>query len=277
MINIKAIINQNKDLLEINKRLNEHHFKLYLVGGALRDLLINDKKIITDWDFGVDATPQELIDIFKDYQLDYYQEALGSIKIHLHNQIYELTSLRKEEGVKNLRYPTSLFFVKDPLIDSYRRDFTVNALYYDLKDDVILDYHQGIIDLNNHYLRFIGDVKKRIIEDPIRIVRAFRFSMMLGFKIIDLDIIIKELERVIQLGIIKYQELYKILKIKSIIDIKEYLDYFLIMYPELPIKDFIDNYNMEEKYLSYLYLNKKEIFNNLIIDKETRKRIKKNN
>ena len=106
----------------------------------------------------------------------------GSIKIFEDGVEVDITTLRKEEGYDDHRHPKKITFIKDLETDSQRRDFTINALYIDLGGNVY-DYHGGLADLKKGIIRFIGDPKIRIEEDPLRIMRAERFAKKLGFEI----------------------------------------------------------------------------------------------
>jgi len=79
-------------------------------------------------------------------------------------------------------HPSKIEFITSPLIDSYRRDFTINAIYFD-KNGNIFDPQNGVLDLNNHLIRIIGNPQTRIKEDPLRIIRAYRFKNDLNFEI----------------------------------------------------------------------------------------------
>lgn len=155
-----------------------HGFHLYLVGGSSRDLLLG--KVPADLDFATDATPEEE-KAFLPNCIDRYA-SFGSIQVKEEGQTIDITTFREEGDYKDHRHPGFVRFVRDPLLDSVRRDFTINALYID-KEGKILDFHEGRNDLEGKTIRFIGDPKKRIEEDPLRILRAYRFAKRLGFKI----------------------------------------------------------------------------------------------
>ena len=173
--------------ITLSKIFERHSFKLYLVGGTVRDYLLNLD--LTDMDLVTDATPSEMKLFLID--ADYTFEKMGSIKYKFENQSFDITTLRKEEGYTDFRHPSKVVFVKDLKDDFPRRDFTINGLYMDSNLKVI-DYVNGQKDLENHILNTIGEPQKRIKEDPLRILRAIRFSLSYNLTISNpLDIAIK--------------------------------------------------------------------------------------
>lgn len=154
----------------------DNGFSLYMVGGTSRDFLLGRK--YADWDFACDAAPMEMKTFLKD--ADYSFAKYGSIKIFTNHQEVDITTLREEGEYKDYRHPSFIKFVKDPHLDYKRRDFTINALYIDSGYQT-LDYCGGLSDLKNKIIRFIGNPTKRVEEDPLRILRAYRFAKTLGF------------------------------------------------------------------------------------------------
>ena len=248
-------------------------FKLYIVGGAVRDYLMGN--VPYDYDFTTDALPEDIINILNGYHLDTYQAKLGSIKVKINSEMYEITTLREEHGVINTRYPKELKFTNDLKLDSLRRDFTINAVYY--YDGNIYDYHQGKKDIDNKIIRIIGEAKRRIEEDPIRILRAIRFSLKLNFSIDQelfkqINLNKKLLNKV---GIIKYQELFKIFSLNNV-DICKYIDIFKECDEKINFEQILSsNVPLEE----YLLLIDDETFNNILMPKSLRSKmkIKRNN
>ena len=226
-------------------------FKLYIVGGAVRDYLMGN--VPYDYDFTTDALPEDIINILNGYHLDTYQAKLGSIKVKINSEMYEITTLREEHGVINTRYPKELKFTNDLKLDSLRRDFTINAVYY--YDGNIYDYHQGKKDIDNKIIRIIGETKRRIEEDPIRILRAIRFSLKLNFSI--------------------DQELFKLFSLNNV-DICKYIDIFKECDEKINFEQILSsNEPLEE----YLLLIDDETFNNILMPKSLRSKmkIKRNN
>ena len=157
----------------------EHDYSLYFVGGAVRDYLL--RKEITDIDITSDATPDEVLEFGLENVDDTFKK-YGNLIISFVGYKFELTTLRKEKGYKDNRHPNEVVFTKSLIEDSYRRDFTINALYMDEAKN-IYDFHKGVSDLNQRLIRMIGDPDVRIKEDPLRILRALRLSLTLSFKI----------------------------------------------------------------------------------------------
>lgn len=157
---------------------NSHGFHLYVVGGTVRDYLLGLP--LTDLDFVTDATPEDEEKFLP--EANYTFKKYGAIRYPFEGKHIDITTLRQEGQYNDSRHPSSVKFVKDPKLDYVRRDFTVSALYLD-EDYNVLDFVGGQEDLKNKVIRFIGDPKKRIEEDPLRICRAERFASVLGFEI----------------------------------------------------------------------------------------------
>lgn len=149
-----------------------------MVGGLSRDYLLGRK--LGDYDFATDATPEEISLCLPSFDGTFAR--YGAVRTHVFSAHCDITTLRQEGEYKDHRHPSFIKYVKEPSLDSVRRDFTVNALYIDSKYRV-LDFHNGKVDLERRLLRFIGDPYKRIQEDPLRIIRAERFEKSLGFQI----------------------------------------------------------------------------------------------
>jgi tRNA nucleotidyltransferase (CCA-adding enzyme) len=249
----------NNDVITLFNLFSKAGHKLYIIGGAVRDYLLN--KEIEDYDFATTARPSEIINILSGYSLDTFQEKLGSIKVHLNNKVYEITTFRKEVGVKDFRYPNEVVFVDTLKEDVLRRDFTINALAFNI-DEGIVDYLDGISDLNNKVIKFIKSTKNSINEDPIRLIRALRFSKTLDFNICDEDLLLfKELAyKVNDLGKIKYDELLKLFKINGCKDLlTKFFDIYKKAYPDIfndKFKEILQT-NINNLYLKFIicYIN----------------------
>lgn len=143
-----------------------------IVGGAVRDFLLQKKSC--DTDIAITATPTEVIEIYGKCGLAVIPSGIkhGSVSVIFNGKAYEITTLRKD--VKAFGRHAEVEFSKSFEEDSARRDFTINAIYMDKKGE-IYDYHSGIKDIREKNIRFIGDPRKRIEEDYLRILRYFRF------------------------------------------------------------------------------------------------------
>lgn len=160
--------------IELAKEFNKHGYELYLVGGTVRDYLLNEP--LTDMDAVTEATPEEIMAFLP--AADATFKRFGSLKYKTSDGLkFDITTLRKESSYEDSRHPSKIIFVKDLKEDYLRRDFTVNALYMN-KDLKVIDYCNGQEDLKNNILRMVGNPDIRIKEDPLRILRAIRFHLM---------------------------------------------------------------------------------------------------
>ncbi len=167
---------------EINNALltlNNSGFEAYIVGGCVRDTLLN--KAPQDYDITTSATPEEVISLFPHTVPTGIKH--GTVTVIFENgEKTEITTFRSENGYSDNRHPGSVNFVKTVEEDLSRRDFTVNAMAFSEKVG-LKDPFNGLNDLNNKILRAVGDPQLRFSEDALRILRLFRFSAQLNFKI----------------------------------------------------------------------------------------------
>ena len=166
---------ENDDVLKIFDLAEKNKFNIWIVGGAIRDFFL--KKNINDLDFVYDINPIELVDILKTNELEFISSYInfGVIIIKLNNKEYTLTSLR-EDLKQDGRY-TEVRYVKSIKKDSLRRDLTFNALYMD-SNQKVYDFYNGLEHLENSKVIFIGDFKKKCLEDHLRIMRFIRFCSL---------------------------------------------------------------------------------------------------
>ncbi len=158
-----------------------------MVGGTVRDYLLNIE--LTDMDLVTDATPSEMKEFLK--SADYTFEKYGSVKLKVDDTKFDITTLRKEEGYSDYRHPNKICFTKSIKEDVFRRDITINALYMD-KGLNLIDLVGGKKDIERRIIRTIGNPLVRITEDPLRILRIYRFQLEIGF---DID---EELKKVLK-------------------------------------------------------------------------------
>lgn len=160
--------------------LVENFPQTFFVGGTVRDMLLG-KKVI-DIDIATSAQPKEVTKLLQENEIAYDDSYsnYGIVVAKYKTNTAEIATLRHDLKSSS-RYP-KVRFIKSPTQDSIRRDFTVNSLYLSLKSGKILDPQKGLSDLKNKLIRFIGNPKKRIQEDPLRIIRALRFALELNFK-----------------------------------------------------------------------------------------------
>lgn len=163
-----------KELINI---FNKNNFKCYVVGGAIRNYLINIK--ICEFDLCTNAHPKYVKSLFKKH-ID-IGEQFGCIKVYFKGEWFEITTLRIEKEYLDFRHANYIEFINSPYIDSLRRDFTINSIYYD--GNKLIDPNFGIDDIKNKLIRVIGDSHTRFKEDPLRMLRCIRFKSELNFNI----------------------------------------------------------------------------------------------
>lgn len=157
----------------------DNNYKLYLVGGAVRDLILG--KEIKDWDFTTDATPEQILKILPE---GFYNNSFGTVGINSSLGILEVTTMRKEDEYTDFRHPAKIEWTTNIDEDLKRRDFTINAMAMQVNDiHQIIDPFNGQLDLQNKTIRAVGDAKKRFHEDALRLIRAVRFAAQLDFQI----------------------------------------------------------------------------------------------
>jgi len=167
-------------LKELNQIFITNNFHLYLVGGAVRDYLLNIDN--NDYDFTTDATPEEIIAMFPRSTIPTGIKH-GTVTVVFKKQMFEITTFRSETDYLDKRHPSKVEFVRDLSTDLERRDFTINALAVDLNTGEIIDQHEGLTDLNYHIIKAIGKAEERFDEDGLRLLRACRFAAKLNFTI----------------------------------------------------------------------------------------------
>lgn len=164
---------------EILFLLEKAGYKSYLVGGCLRDSLLNKES--HDVDICTQALPDEILEVFKDYKTIDIGKKFGTIKVIYGDFEYEITTMRKESSYNDKRHPDKVDFTKDIVEDLKRRDFTINAMAK--RKDEIIDPFDGQADLKKKIIRAVGDPVARINEDLLRSLRAVRFATSLDFQI----------------------------------------------------------------------------------------------
>ena len=208
--------------LSLNKIFMERGFSLYLVGGTVRDYLLNIE--LVDMDAVTDALPSDM-ELFLE-SADFSFKRFGSVKIKYLGFKFDITTMRKEAGYDDFRHPNQIEFCDSLKIDVLRRDFTINGLYMD-KDLEIIDYINGVKDLENKIIKTIGGADKRIKEDPLRIFRAIRFMVEFDFSLDEelLNAIIINKNLVRELNIEKIiMEIKRSNKQKEMLDVIKKLD-----------------------------------------------------
>ncbi len=177
--------NIDESALKVLYRLNKAGYEAYLVGGAVRDLLLGQRP--KDFDVATDATPEQVKELFRNCRLIGRRFRLAHI--HFGRHIIEVATFRGDHGSSQSGHQDdSGRILRDNVYgdieqDVWRRDFTVNALYYSVADFSVVDFVGGYDDVIAGRLRLIGDPDERYREDPVRMIRAIRFAAKLGFSI----------------------------------------------------------------------------------------------
>lgn len=167
------------------KYLREHGFRGYLVGGAIRDLLNDD--VPRDFDIVTEARPEQVAKLFAP-MARIVGRRFRLVHVCYEKKIFEVSTLRKGTASYRHRDGNGLIcsdndYGSSIKVDSNRRDITINSIYYDPLTNKIFDYVGGAEDFAKKIIRVIGDPSKRFLEDPIRILRVYRFAARLGFTV----------------------------------------------------------------------------------------------
>ncbi len=181
-INVALVSN---NAVRVTKGLQEAGFQAFIVGGAVRDLLLGVKP--KDFDVATNATPEDVQKLFRRARI--IGRRFRLVHVMFGSDTIEVSTFRAnqpEQAETDLhgRVLRDNTF-GDQQADAERRDFTVNALYYDPATQTVIDYQNGVADVKAKTLRMIGDPAKRYREDPVRMLRAVRFAAKLGFSIDD--------------------------------------------------------------------------------------------
>ena len=168
----------DKDAQKVVKTLNKAGYETYLVGGCIRDLLLGHKP--KDFDIATSATPEQVHKTFKRSRLIGRRFRLVHIMFSSRKYI-EVATFRSGK----VKTTSNGVIVRDNLYgtlkeDAFRRDFSVNGLYYDIQKSQVIDYVEGLEALKNSEIRMIGKPVERFKEDPVRMIRAIRFKVKLG-------------------------------------------------------------------------------------------------
>jgi tRNA nucleotidyltransferase (CCA-adding enzyme) len=173
-----------EEIIRISKVLSSAKFENYLVGGCVRDLLLGRKP--KDWDITTIATPEQITPLFEH---TFYENDYGTVGVVNDEptdeslRVVEVTPFRTESGYSDFRRPDGVEWAKTLEEDLKRRDFTVNALAYDIENDKFIDLFDGEGDIKRKLIRTVGKPEERFSEDALRMLRALRFAAELGFAI----------------------------------------------------------------------------------------------
>lgn len=187
-INWQARKSAEKLALRLVKSLQTAGYPTYVVGGYVRDLVLK-RKDTGAIDLATAATPRQVTRLLEKKKYRVIPTGLkhGTVTVHRGQDDIEITTFRTEGKYLDARHPQRVRFIADPAIDAGRRDFTINALYFDPAKKEIVDFTGGIEDLKKRRLRFVGSANQRIQEDALRLMRAVRFAAVLDFKLSSAD------------------------------------------------------------------------------------------
>lgn len=160
--------------------LKSNGFEAFLIGGSVRDYIMGLP--IGDIDITTNATPQQVKSVFYDFRVIETGIKHGTVTVLIDNEPLEITTYRSEGTYSDNRHPDSVSFSQSLSDDVIRRDFTMNAIAFDFSSG-FCDLINGVDDIKNQTIRCIGDAETRFREDALRILRALRFSSVLGFTI----------------------------------------------------------------------------------------------
>lgn len=173
-----------KEVRAVVALLQHKGFEAYLVGGCVRDIVMDRKP--KDWDVTTNATPEAIQELFPN---TFYENEFGTVGVVSDDaedetlKVIEVTPYRKETGYSDKRHPDTVEFSADLTEDLKRRDFTINAIAYDPIGEKIVDPYKGHADIEKKRVAAVGDAHARFNEDALRMLRAVRIATELDFDI----------------------------------------------------------------------------------------------
>ncbi len=218
----------NPDLKLVLDSINSKGYKAFVVGGYVRDYL-KYNKTSTDIDIATDIPSKDVLDLFSQFNPKEFK--YGTVKFNINNFNFDIAHFRNEKLINN---SLSVDFTDSMHEDSFRRDFTINAIYMDTNLE-LTDFHNGLEDLQNNLLKFIGDVDIRLQEDPTRILRYIYFLTKYDFKYDEIEFNVLKNNALTYLNrcslfdinkyvvkIIELNKVEKLLNILTMLNIKEF-------------------------------------------------------
>ncbi len=181
---MKRILDIPKSIKNVSKALSDAGFENFVVGGCVRDLIIGREP--KDWDLNTNATPEQIIALFPK---TFYENDFGTVGVVNEDEtnerlkVIEVTPYRIESGYSDFRRPDSVVWGKNVEQDLARRDFTINALAYDVQNNKLIDLYDGENDIEKKIIKTVGKPDERFGEDALRMLRALRFASTLDFVI----------------------------------------------------------------------------------------------
>lgn len=174
------IINIPNNVKKLLNMLTNSNYESYAVGGCVRDSFLENREV-NDWDICTNATPEQVLEVFIDYKVIKTGLQHGTVTVLFDSEHYEVTTYRVDGEYVDNRRPEHVVFVSDLAEDLRRRDFTINALAYN--ENGLVDYNNGIADIENKLIKCVGNPHNRFNEDALRILRGLRFASVLDFQI----------------------------------------------------------------------------------------------
>ena len=231
------------------RMLRRNGFEAYIIGGCVRDRLLGEQP--KDYDITTSAHPEETERVFEGFRVIETGIKHGTVTVLIDEMPLEITTYRIDSDYVDNRHPESVTFTKDLREDTARRDFTMNAVAVD-ENGAIVDFHGGREDIERRIIRCVGDPDKRFGEDALRILRAVRFSSVLGF----------EIEQRTKEAVFSNKELLKNISSERIASellklvcgknarsvIVEYIDVLSVVIPELAAMKGFDQHNFHHIY-----------------------------
>ncbi|MDX1644553.1 MAG: polynucleotide adenylyltransferase PcnB, partial [Thermoanaerobaculia bacterium] len=175
----------DRNALKVLYRLHRAGYRSYVVGGGVRDLMLRQRP--KDFDIATNARPKEIRRLFNNSRI--IGRRFRLVHVYFREGVIEVSTFRRDPDPEQQKFgPDDPLITDDNIFgtageDAFRRDFTINALFYDIADYSVIDYVGGIDDLEHQIVRTIGDAEVRLQEDPVRMVRACEFAGRLGFGI----------------------------------------------------------------------------------------------
>lgn len=217
--------------------LQSHGYEAVLAGGCVRDILSNKK--FNDIDVATSATPEQVIETLSSFETKLVGEAFGVVLVRVGGFEYEIATFRSDIGISDGRHPQSVKFCSMEE-DAKRRDFTMNALFFDPIRNKIYDFVDGLEDIKNNRVCFVGNAQERLNEDYLRALRYFRFASK-GFKTIESErrIVDENFVNVLKYIskeriILEFKKIFKINSLDNFINFTErFPNFFKVFFPDV--------------------------------------------
>lgn len=171
---------KKENAVKLMKELISNGYEAYMVGGCVRDTLMN--RAVNDYDITTNALPEEIMKVFEDYHVIPTGVKHGTVTVVSQGIAFEITTYRVDGDYSDSRRPDSVRYTCELTEDLARRDFTMNAIAMDINGRII-DPFNGKNDIENRIIRCVGEPCKRFTEDALRIMRGVRFASQLGFEL----------------------------------------------------------------------------------------------